>query len=173
MTVNLHNLPTEGGERARRVGDREHVGGVSKRLLTVEIHDRDQIAQTVMPCELSSLPDRTLVQLGVAKDDDCARAASLHPRRDRGAGTDREALPEGPGSEIDSGNARFRVHPQARTGPTEGIQIRLVEPSREHERREQCERRVPLREYEPISIVLVGLPLQHRAVENGEDLRNR
>src|SRR4029079_740924 len=79
----------------------------------------------------------------------------------------------GPGAEMDGGDAGFGVHAEARTGPTEGVEFTLIEPSGEHERGEQPERRVPLRQHDPISIVLVGPPSQHGAVERGEDLRNR
>ncbi len=72
--------------------------GVAERLLAVEVDDHDEVREPVVGGEHRRLPDRALVALGVAENDEARARGALQPCRQRRAGADREALAERAGA---------------------------------------------------------------------------
>ena len=75
----------------------------------IDVGDRDQIVDRVVPGELSRLPDLAFRHFAVAHQHVNARGRFLNARAHRQAGADRKPLAQRAGGRVHAGNARRRM----------------------------------------------------------------
>src|SRR5205823_2630385 len=122
MTIDLVDVPAEDTPALRHRGQVQHLLRVAERLLAVQIDDRDEVGEAVVRGKHHRLPERALIALRVADEDEAPAPRALQARRERRSRRQREPLSQGARREIDTLQAMLRVDAQQRSVATEGIE---------------------------------------------------
>ncbi len=96
---------------------------ISQRLLAVEIDNRKKVPQAMMRREHHRFPHGPFIELGVAEKDKRPTGRATQAAGQGRAGRNRQAVPERPGTEIDTRQPVFRMDAEQRVVATIGFQL--------------------------------------------------
>ena len=174
MPVDLPRVPAERAPAIDQGREREHVGRLPERLLAVQIDDDGEPPETVMGGVHDRLPDRALVALGVAHEDEDAALRALEARRERGADAHRQPESQRAGRKIDAGELPIGV--DAEVAPVAAVRVerRLIEPAAEEQGSVDREHGVALCQHEAVAIVCPRRRhAEHASVQRRDDVGDR
>ena len=127
-----------------------------------------------MTGEHRRLPRRAFVALGVAQEAEHAPLGAVEPRGERGAARGREPLAERAAREVDAAELSLGMRAEQRAVPRERVELVLAQQSAQVQRGVERERRVALREHEPVPAGIVGADAaQNAAVEDRDEVGDR
>ena len=173
VAVDLDRVPAEGTSALQIPLEVPAVHRLAALAEAVDVEDRGQVVQLVVPGVLERLPDRALGGLAVtAQHPDAVRQAVEVLAGDCHSDPDREPLAERAGGDVHPGDQRrgmpFEHAPELPVG--EHLLVR--DRARGTEHRVQEGRRVALREHEPVVRRQVG-PVEVVAQVLGEQDRHQ
>ena len=124
----------------------------------VDIQDRGEVGQLVVPCFVQRLPDRTFGQLGVAaKRPDVVRKLVQVLPGQGDADRDRQPLPQGAGCDVHPGDGGRRVPLQPRAELAKGHHLGVCDRPDGLEHRVAQRRRVSLGVDQVVVVRILGL----------------
>ena len=157
VPVNLLHVPAAGARPRRQRGGVPLVHGRATLAETVDVDDRDQVAEARVSSVLERLPHRPLGHLGVAAEHPYPEVGGFETGGgERDADRDGEALAERAGGDVDPGDLRRRVALQAGAELAEGEQLLVVDRPRRLVERVEQRRGVALGEDEVVVRAVLG-----------------
>ena len=174
VAVHHVHVPAEGTPAVFHGRERQDVLRVTERLLPVQVDDGDQVRQPVVGREHHRLPEGALVALGIADERESPPPRPLQLGRQRGAGRDRQPLPERAGREVDPSQGAFGVDAEQRFVGAVGVELLLGQPAPQEQRRVDREDRVAFADDETVAVRIIGVqPRKDPSVERRNDVGDR
>ena len=171
VAVHLAGLPAERRASAPRSSEVEHVARVAERLLAVQVDDRHELVEPVVGGEHHRLPDRALVALGVAEQHARRAGRGLQAGRERRPGSQREAVAERAGGEVDALERVLGVDPEQGPVRAERVERALRKAPGELQGGVEGQRGMALREHEAVAVGDVKAQLTR--VQDRHQVRDR